>query len=156
MPIGAQSLSVGGMFGAAGDVDGGRADPAWGGRLRSVSRARCQRCRRPVATTGDGALVPELFVGGRVLPEAERADGYFGAGLRGELQFAQREMGLLRVSARGAGYIATRGLVIGEDRTGMFEFAIGEYFARTATRRASATRSTCWSTRTARPRDSDR
>ncbi len=123
-------LSVGGMFGGAGDFAGGRADPAWGTRLSLGFGSPLPEMPATRGYNWRGALVPELFAGGLVLPESERADGYFGAGIRAELQFAQREMGLLRISARGAGYIATRGLVIGEDRAGIFEFAIGEYFAR--------------------------
>jgi hypothetical protein len=123
-------LSVGGMFGATGDFEGGYTEPAWGGRL---SLGFDNPLPEMPATRGykwDGAIVPELVIGGLVLPDAERADGYFGAGIRAELRFAQRDMGLLRVSARGAGYIALRGLVVGEERDGLFEFGIGEYFAR--------------------------
>lgn len=123
-------LSVGGMFGGTGDFDGGRADPAWGARLSLGFEDPLPDMPVTRGYSWDGALVPELVAGGLVLPEAQRADGYFGAGVRAELRFAQREMGLLRVSARGAGYVALRGLVVGEDRTGLFEVAIGEYFAR--------------------------
>lgn len=122
-------LSVGGMFGSVGDLEV-RPEPAWGTRISLGWENALPELPALPGYNLRGALVPELFVGGVVLPEAQRADGYFGAGVRAELQFAQREMGLFRVSARGAGYVAARGLVIGEDRTGLFEFAIGEYFAR--------------------------
>lgn len=122
-------LSVGGMFGGVGDLDG-RPEPTWGTRLSLGWENPLPELPTQPGYNVRGALVPELFVGGLVLPEAQRADGYFGVGVRAELQFAQREMGLLRVSARGAGYVAARGLVIGDERTGLFEFALGEYFAR--------------------------
>jgi hypothetical protein len=128
-------LSVGGMFGGVGDLEAGP-EPTWGTRLSVGWEKPLPELPAQPGYKLRGGLVPELFVGGLVLPEAKRADGFFGAGVRAELQFAQREMGLFRVSARGAGYVAARGLVIGEDRTGLFEFALGEYFARhrTATR----------------------
>ncbi len=72
-----------------------------------------------------GAIVPEL-VGGALVDD-ERAQGFIGAGLRAELKMAQREMGLLRVSARGGIYLAARGMVIGDERKPLGEFAIGEY-----------------------------
>jgi hypothetical protein len=74
------------------------------------------------------ALVPELFVGG--LLSDDRAEGFVGAGLRAELKMAQRDMGLLRVSARAAAYVAARALVIGERRAPAFELAFGEYLLR--------------------------
>jgi hypothetical protein len=73
----------------------------------------------------EGALVPEL-VAGAFLDDV-RAQGFIGAGLRAELRIAQREMGLLRMSARGAVYVAARGMVVGEERKPFGEFAIGEY-----------------------------
>jgi hypothetical protein len=72
------------------------------------------------------SLVPELF-GGAFFDDT-RARGFIGAGLRGELKMAQREMGLLKVSARGAAYIAARGMVVGDNRNAYGEFAIGDYF----------------------------
>ena len=71
------------------------------------------------------SLVPEL-IAGAVLQEA-RAEGMIGAGLRGELKLAQREQGLLRLSARGAFYLAGRGMVIGKDRDVLGEAVLGEY-----------------------------
>ncbi|HEY5945818.1 MAG TPA: hypothetical protein VIV40_10020, partial [Kofleriaceae bacterium] len=46
---------------------------------------------------------------------------------RAELRMSQREMGLLRVSARGAAYLAARGIVVGDERKPYGEFTIGEY-----------------------------
>lgn len=74
----------------------------------------------------DVTLVPELFGGGFVEPD--RVELFVGVGVRGDLRFAQREMGLLRVSARGAGYLAARALVVGEDRKPFGEIGLGEYF----------------------------
>jgi len=48
--------------------------------------------------------------------------------VRAELKMAQREQGLLKVSARGAAYLAARGMVVGDQRKGFGEFAIGDYF----------------------------
>jgi hypothetical protein len=72
-----------------------------------------------------GAIVPEL-VGGAFVDDA-RAAMFIGAGLRAELRMSQREMGLLRVSARGALYVAARGLVVGDERKPFGEFTFGEY-----------------------------
>jgi hypothetical protein len=77
------------------------------------------------ATNFDAQLVPELLVAGFV--HDDRAEGIIGAGLRGELRLAQREGGLLRITARGAFYVAVRGLVIGHDRDPGGELAFGEY-----------------------------
>jgi hypothetical protein len=72
-----------------------------------------------------GTIVPEL-VGGAFIDDA-RAAAFIGAGLRAELQMSQREMGLLRVSARGAVYLAARGFVVGDERKPYGEFMLGEY-----------------------------
>ena len=75
-----------------------------------------------------GALVPELVAG--TLVGSDRAAGFIGAGLRAELRMAQRNMGLLEVTARGAVYLALRGLVVGDQREPMMELGLGEYFLR--------------------------
>jgi hypothetical protein len=72
-----------------------------------------------------GAIVPEIVAG--AFFDDVRARGFIGAGLRAELKLAQREMGLLRLSARGAAYIAARGIVVGDERDVYGEFTIGEY-----------------------------
>jgi hypothetical protein len=79
----------------------------------------------------EGVLVPELTAGSFV--NDQRADVFVGVGLRAELKMAQREQGLLKVSARGGMYIAGRGLIVGEKREPMLEFAIGEYLTRMST-----------------------
>ncbi len=73
----------------------------------------------------DGRLVPELFAGGFI--DDTSAQLLVGAGVRAELAMAQREMGLLRLSARGAVYLAARGMVIGDKRDAVGELAIGDY-----------------------------
>ena len=73
-----------------------------------------------------GALVPELVAGAFI--DDQRAQGFIGAGVRAELKMAQREQGLLKVSARGAAYVAMRGMVVGDERQGFVEFALGDYF----------------------------
>ena len=76
----------------------------------------------------NGVLVPELTAGTFV--NDQRAHVFVGVGLRAELKMAQREQGLLKVSARGGFYVAGRGLVVGENRQPMLEFALGEYLTR--------------------------
>jgi hypothetical protein len=76
----------------------------------------------------DGQLVPELMGGAFVGDDSEYADVMVGAGLRAELRISQREMGLLRISARMALYVAARGFVVGENRDPMGELVMGEYF----------------------------
>lgn len=78
------------------------------------------------------ALVPEIVLGSYI--QSERAEGFFGVGLRADLQMGQREQGLLEVSARGALYLVGRALVIGANRDPMYEVGIGEYLARFHTR----------------------
>ena len=72
------------------------------------------------------ALVPEL-VGGAFIDDV-RAQAFLGAGVRAELKMAQREMGLFKMSARGAIYLAGRGMVVGDARKPFGEIAFGEYF----------------------------
>lgn len=73
----------------------------------------------------DVSLVPELHV---VAMRGEGSiEGAFGAGLRGEVRMAQREMGLFRISAGGAFYAALRGSVVGETRDPQLELVAGEY-----------------------------
>jgi len=73
-----------------------------------------------------GALVPELI--GGALADGRRAQFFLGAGLRVELDIAQREQGLMKVSAKCALYAAGRALVIGKDRDPAVELALGDYF----------------------------
>jgi hypothetical protein len=74
------------------------------------------------------ALVPELLGGAFFFQD--RMEGFIGAGIRAELKLAQREMGLLRVTARSNAYLAMRGMAVGEDRDPLVEFAVGQNFIR--------------------------
>ena len=76
----------------------------------------------------DAQLVPELIGAAFVDSEDRTADMMLGAGVRAELRISQREMGLLRVSARMGLYVAARGFVVGERRDPMGEVVVGEYF----------------------------
>jgi len=73
----------------------------------------------------DLRLVPEL-VGG-VVADDRHAEGYVGAGLRGELHLASARRGF---EMRTAIYSAVRGIAIGENRDGAAEIVIGEYLIR--------------------------
>ena len=77
-------------------------------------------------------LVPELFVGTFV--ERSSSELFAGAGVRLDLAYAQRELGLLRVTARGGLYLAARGLVVGEHRDPFLEATFGTYFMVRATK----------------------
>jgi hypothetical protein len=68
---------------------------------------------------------PELGVG--FIGNDRRGDGFAQAGLRLNLRFAQREMGLLRVSACGGMWLAARAGVVGDDRSAMVEGDLGWY-----------------------------
>jgi hypothetical protein len=70
-------------------------------------------------------LVPELFVGTFV--ERNASELFAGAGVRLDLKYAQRELGLLRVTARGGLYLAARGLIVGEHRDPFVETTLGTY-----------------------------
>jgi hypothetical protein len=72
------------------------------------------------------AFVPELTAG--AVLGSDRGDLFIGVGARGELQMAQREKGLFKVSARMAFYLAARALVIGKEQDTAGEFVLGEYF----------------------------
>ena len=124
----ATTITLGAMAGGfeAADEELGRADGVFGPR---VTLAWEHPALALPATPGYRvafALVPELHGGAFVLDE--RADMFIGAGLRGELKMAQREMGLLKVSARGSVYVALRGLVLGASRQSFVELAFGDYF----------------------------
>ena len=118
--------NLGATFGA---VDGMDADPAEGLFGPRITLAWEHAPLQMPATPGyniSGALVPELTGGAFINDVSARA--FVGVGLRAELNMAQKEQGLLRVSARGGFYVAGRAIVVGEERQPLFEFAIGEYF----------------------------
>ena len=100
-------LSVGGMAGGVGDFAApGGPDEAWGTR----DPLAWERPLIEMPTSRGYKIAVRSFPSSSsvrlVLDEQQRADGYLGAGIRAELQISQREMGLMRISARGAGYVA--------------------------------------------------
>lgn len=125
------TITVGGMAGAyeRSYADPGyayaRVDPLVGPRLTLAWETAPLEMPAERGYRFAGAIVPEL-VGGAFLDD-QRAALFVGAGLRAELRMSQREMGLLRVSARGAAYLAARGIVVGDERKPYGEFTIGEY-----------------------------
>ena len=72
-----------------------------------------------------GSISPEIGVG--LLDHEGQGDGLVEAGLRLHLSFAQREMGLFRVSAKGGMWMAGRGGIVGNDHTPMAEVSVGWY-----------------------------
>jgi hypothetical protein len=126
----ATTITLGGMAGAIErthhdyDYSYTQADPLVGPRLSLAwEHAQLEMPATPGYKFG-GSIVPEL-IGGAFFDD-DKAQMFIGAGVRAELKMAQREMGLLRVSARGAVYLAARGLVVGDERKGFAEFTVGE------------------------------
>ena len=70
----------------------------------------------------DVRLAPELFAG--FYADDRRAEGYIGAGARGELFVASNMRGW---ATRMAIYVAARGVIIGKHQDAAPEFALGEY-----------------------------
>lgn len=103
--------------------------PVWGGRVSLAFEHGPQPYPGEPGEPGVAArleLVPELFVG--ALVERDRSELIAGAGVRLEVKYAQRELGLLHVTARGGLYLAARGLVVGEHRDPFLESTLGTYF----------------------------
>jgi hypothetical protein len=75
-------------------------------------------------------LVPELLVG--FVSDQRHAEGYAGAGLRGEIDFASNRHA---VNLRTGIYAAARAIVIGPTQDPAAEFVIGEWLSRGADRR---------------------
>jgi len=72
-----------------------------------------------------GSVSPEVGIG--LLDHEGQGDALAEAGLRLHLSFAQREMGLFRVSTRGGMWIAGRGGIVGQSHTPMAEVSVGWY-----------------------------
>jgi hypothetical protein len=68
---------------------------------------------------------PELGLG--FIGNDRRGDAFGQVGLRLHLAFAQNQMGLFHISARGGGWIAVRGGVVSNDHDGMIEGDLGWY-----------------------------
>jgi hypothetical protein len=88
----------------------------------------------PVPPPGDIAadlrLAPELLAG--FVANDVHAEGYLGAGLRGELWLASARRGF---RMRTAMYTAARAIVIGGHQDGAAELALGEYLLFTSGKR---------------------
>jgi hypothetical protein len=76
----------------------------------------------------DARLAPELLAG--FLANDKRAEGFLGAGVRGELQIANGHR-----RSRMAMYTAARAIVIGKHQDGGVEFVIGGYILGRGTSR---------------------
>jgi hypothetical protein len=68
-------------------------------------------------------LVPELLAG--FVADSSHAEGYAGAGLRGELQLAVNRKAQMRIAM----YVAARAIAIGAHQDGAAEFVVGEYLS---------------------------
>jgi hypothetical protein len=75
----------------------------------------------------DFRLTPELLAG--FLSDDRHAEGYVGAGLRGELHLASHRNGMMM---RTAMYVAARAIAIGKHQDGATELVVGEYLSRGA------------------------
>jgi hypothetical protein len=100
--------------------DAGQADVRWlgGSRLTLGFEDRALPIPADDAIVKDVRLVPELLAG--FLSDDHHAEGYLGAGLRGEAHLASRKL-------RTAIYAAARGLVIGGHHDDAVELVLGEY-----------------------------
>ncbi len=78
----------------------------------------------------DARLAPELLAG--FIADDVHAEGYAGAGLRGELWLASANR---RFHMRTAAYAAARALVIGDHRDGAVELVVGGYLSFAGHRR---------------------
>jgi hypothetical protein len=85
--------------------------------------------RAPLAIPAPGGLdhelrlVPELLAG--FVADSVHAEGFAGAGLRGELQLAVNRNASMRVAM----YVAARAIAIGAHQDGAAEFVAGEYLS---------------------------
>jgi hypothetical protein len=83
--------------------------------------------RAPLAIPAPGGLdhelrvVPELLAG--FVADSSHAEGFAGAGLRGELQLAVNRKASMRIAM----YVAARAIAIGAHQDGAAEFVAGEY-----------------------------
>jgi hypothetical protein len=77
----------------------------------------------PGALATDLRLVPELLAG--FVADDERAEGFVGGGLRGELQVASNKRAAMRVAI----YTAVRAIAIGKHQDGAGELVVGEYIS---------------------------
>lgn len=127
---------LGAAFGVRGPLDAPVTGPALLGDARLT--LAYEDAPIPVPAPGEhdasARLVPELLVGSIV--DASRAEGYFGAGVRGELQFANHIASPTSFAIRMGLYLAARAMVVGGSFDPAGEGAFGQYFfvGRGATR----------------------
>lgn len=122
------TVTLGGMFGGLDDPMDDLRDslrPAGGPRLTLAWENAPLEMPATPGYAVDVAFVPELTAAA-ILSETQ-GEALVGVGARGELRIAQREQGLLRISARMAFYLAARAMVIGDRQDTAFEGALGEY-----------------------------
>lgn len=121
--------ATGASFSAA-----GKAEVRWlgGGRLTLSFEDPPPPCPPQGGVGFDARLAPELLVG--FLSDDVHAEGYAGAGLRGELWIASTSPRSGR-HARTAVYAAARALAIGDHQDGAAELVIGEYLSFSGHRR---------------------
>ena len=105
-----------------------RAKPLLGGRLTLAFEHAPLALPPDPLVDKEPRLVPEVFAG--FLSNDERAEGYAGAGLRGEVQIANGHRG-----DRMALYVATRAMIIGKHQDGAMEFVVGGYILGAGTSR---------------------
>jgi hypothetical protein len=122
------TVNIGGMFGG---VENAHTDespemkPAGGPRLTLGWENAPLALPATRGFTADLAFVPEVTAG--AIMSDQRGEVMVGVGARAEVRMAQRDGGLLKVSARAAVYLAVRVLVIGDHKDTAFEGVLGEY-----------------------------
>jgi hypothetical protein len=112
--------------GAGADVEQS-VEPTQVGILRAT--VAWERPALPMPATRGSAWAIDLgpALGAGIIGNDRRGDAFAEAGLRLNLRFAQREMGLLHVSARGGMWLAARGGVLGDEHNAMAEGDLGWY-----------------------------
>ncbi|HTL35742.1 MAG TPA: hypothetical protein VL326_21580 [Kofleriaceae bacterium] len=141
-------LTLGGAFGGASTVssstyyDGSMSDPYYApddtmsGPQGAIGAARASLAwEKPLPEFLDdrksnfsGSFVPELNIGS--LFESDRAEGFLGLGLRAELRAAHNRIAPFNLTYKVGGYFVGRALVLGKSQDAVYEFGIGEWFAR--------------------------
>lgn len=118
-------LSVGALFGGQSTGDDGAYMTGGMRATLSFEHAPLPYPDAPGYNVGF-SFVPEIIAGAML--DSEHAEGQLGVGARLELRMAQREMGLLKISAHGGVYLGARALVSGDQRIVTGEISLGDYF----------------------------
>jgi hypothetical protein len=121
------AIWVGGTFDATSKSNETQNDPHINGGARITLSFEDTPIAYPEPGTfdTDTRLVPELFAG--FISNDVRAQGYLGAGLRGELQLARNNAIARPFHMRLAMYLAARAKIIGKHQDAGGEFMLGEY-----------------------------